>query len=143
MSERDVEVSVSRRFESAAERVFDAWLDASTEGKWLFATPTGEMVRCEINARVGGRFNLTERRDGEDAVHTGEYVAIERPRRLVFTFSAGGTEPTRVTVRIEPWDGGCEVMLTHELAPEWAEYAERPREGWSEILEGLARTLGE
>jgi uncharacterized protein YndB with AHSA1/START domain len=136
-------VSISRRFESTGERVFDAWLDPATVGKWLFATPAGEMVRCEIDARVGGRFNLTERRDGEDAEHTGEYVAIERPRRLVFTFSAGATEPTRVAVDIEPRDGGCEVALTHEMAPEWAEYAERTKEGWSMILDGLAQTMGE
>ena len=34
-------VRVTRRFGAAPQRVFDAWLDAKTAGKWLFATASG------------------------------------------------------------------------------------------------------
>ena len=56
-------LQVVRRFDASAERVFDAWLDPNTAGKWLFATESGQMVRVEIDPRVGGSFNFT-RRDG-------------------------------------------------------------------------------
>lgn len=53
----------------------------------MFATPTGQIARCEIDARVGGTFTIVDRRGGDDIVHAGTYVALERPRLIVFTFS--------------------------------------------------------
>jgi uncharacterized protein YndB with AHSA1/START domain len=96
------------------------------------------MVRAETDPRVGGRFTFTDRRDGVDVVHTGEYLEIDRPRRLVFTFGVPTYSPvmTQVTIEIVPLDGGCELTLTNEGVP--PEYAERGVEGWSRILAGLA-----
>jgi uncharacterized protein YndB with AHSA1/START domain len=95
-------VRVTHHFSAAPERVFDAWLDPQTAGKWLFTTPTGQMVRVEIDARVGGRFVIIDRRNGEDVEHTGEYLEIDRPRRLVFTFGVPKYSPlfNQVTVEI-------------------------------------------
>jgi uncharacterized protein YndB with AHSA1/START domain len=78
---------VTRSFFASPERVFDAWLNPAIARRFLFATPTGEMVRVDIDARVGGKFLIVRRSDGEDMEHVGEYLAIERPRRLVFTFA--------------------------------------------------------
>jgi uncharacterized protein YndB with AHSA1/START domain len=86
-------VQVSRRFSASAERVFDAWLDVERARRWLFATASGEIVRAELDPRVGGRFVLVDRREGEDVEHVGEYVEIERPRRLVFTFGIPRKSP--------------------------------------------------
>ena len=137
-----VTIRVTRRFTASAERVFDAWLDPARIGKWLFATKTGQMVRVEIDARVGGSFVIVDRRDGVDVEHLGTYVEIERPRRLVFTFAVPhySSESTRVTVEITPLGTGCELTLTHEgVLPEWAS---RTESGWNMILDGLAGILG-
>ena len=67
-----VSVCVTRRFSASPERVFDAWLDPDTAGRWLFTTATGQMVRAEVDPRVGSSFTFTERRNGEDVEHTGE-----------------------------------------------------------------------
>ncbi len=48
-------VRVTRRFDASAERVFDAWLGPAKASRFLFATPAGQMVRADIDARVGGR----------------------------------------------------------------------------------------
>jgi uncharacterized protein YndB with AHSA1/START domain len=135
--EKTATLTITRRFDFPIERVFDAWLDPVRAGKFLFATPTGTMVRAEIDARVGGAFNFTDRRDGEDVEHVGSYLVIDRPRRLVFTFAVPkySTQVTRVTLDLVPLPTGCELTLTHEgVLPEWQESG---REGWAKILESL------
>lgn len=137
-----VTVRVARRFDAAPERVFDAWLDRATAGRWLFATPAGQMTVVEIDARVGGAFTFIDRRDGEDIAHTGEYVEIDRPRRLAFDFRVPkfSSESTRISIAFAPSGAGCDLALAHEGV--FAEYASRTEDGWREILEGLAKTLG-
>ncbi len=136
-------VHVSRRFQATPERVFDAWLDPASAGKWLFATPTGRMICVKIDACVGGHYLIVERRDGEDVEHTGEYVEIERPHRLAFTFSVKkySNETDRVTLDITPQVNGCELTLTHTMSLASAEFARRTEQGWADILAGLARVV--
>jgi uncharacterized protein YndB with AHSA1/START domain len=137
-----VSLSVSHSYTAAPERVFDAWIDPALAGKWLFATKTGQMVRVEIDARVGGKFALVDRRDGVDVAHVGEYLEIDRPRRLVFTFSVPLYSPvvTRVSIDIVPTPTGCDLTLTHDdVLPEWATQSQA---GWTMILEALAANVG-
>jgi len=133
-----VSVRVTRRFDASAERVFDAWLDPAVAGRWMFATPSGRMVRAETDPRVGGAFVFVDRRDGEDVEHRGEYVEIVRPSRLVFAFSVPkySAQVDRVTVEITPSGGACVLTLTHERVD--LEYAERTEAGWTAMLEHLA-----
>ncbi|HEY8571722.1 SRPBCC domain-containing protein [Phenylobacterium sp.] len=136
------ELTVTRRYDFPPEKVFDAWLDPAVARRFLFTTSKSEVVVCEIDARVGGRFNIVDRREGqEDIVHVGEYLEIARPRRLVFTFGVPQFDPTmtRVTIDIRREGAGCELVLTHDdVPPEWVE---QDREGWTMILESLSREL--
>ena len=137
-------VTVRRRFHAPAERVFDAFLDPAIARQFLFATQGGTMLRAEVDARVGGRFCFVERRAAGDAEHHGTYVEIDRPRRLVFSFSTDvAVEGDRVSIDIVPVDGGCELQLTQNMRPEWADYAKRTEGGWTMILESLSRVLGD
>ncbi|HLW74970.1 MAG TPA: SRPBCC family protein [Gammaproteobacteria bacterium] len=140
-SNQTVTVKVTRRFKASPERVFDAWLDPAKARLFLFATPTGQVVRADIDARVGGRFLIVDRRDGDDVAHEGEYLEIVRPRRLIFTFGVPkySKEYSRVTIDIVPAAGGCELTLSHEGV--LAEYADKTPEGWGMIFDGLAKLL--
>ncbi|HTV20698.1 MAG TPA: SRPBCC domain-containing protein [Polyangiaceae bacterium] len=137
--EHSVSVRVTHRFSASAERVFDAWLDPSKACKFLFATATGQIVRTEIDARVGGGFTIVDRRNGEDVAHVGTYVAIERPRRLVFELSVPkySADSSRVSIDIQPLDKGCELTLVQHMAPRYAEYKARTGDGWRRILQVL------
>ncbi len=135
-------VVVTRHYDVPAERVFDAFLDVETARRFLFATAAGEMITAEVDARVGGRFTFTERRpEMGDVLHTGEYLEIDRPRRLIFTFGVPQFSPdmTRVTIEIAPSGAGCDLTLTNDDVP--ADYADRNADGWSRILGGLVPAL--
>jgi len=140
--EPTMNIAVTHRFTASAERVFDAWLDPVKAGKWLFSTPTGTMVKVEIDARVGGKFLVIDRRDGVDVDHVGEYVEIDRPRRLVFKFIVPKYTDlwTTVAIDIVALDGGCELTLTHEGV--LTEYTDRTKDGWTMMLDGLDEALG-
>ena len=133
-------VVVKHRFAAAAERVYDAWLDPAKMRTFLFATATGEIVRCDVDARVGGRYAIVDRRDGEDVLHEGAYLELERPRRIVFTLRVPKYSPDedRVTIQITPLPDGCELTLTTETADQWADDTRR---GWTMILDALEPVL--
>jgi len=141
-TEPTVQIRVTHRFSQPPETVFDAWLDPQNAGRWLFATPTGQMIGVEIEPHVGGSFVFVDRREGENIEHTGQYLEIERPRRLAFTFSVPKYSKlgTTVTIDIVPLGTGCALSLTHDGV--LAEYASRTQEGWGKVLAGLAAVLG-
>lgn len=143
MTQKAVKVTVTHQFRASAERVFDAWLNPKKARKFMFATPAGQMVRAEMDPRVGGKFCFVDRRPDGDAEHFGEYLEIERPRRLVFAFAVeqDAKDFDRVTIEITPREVGCELTLTHELKPEWAEYKDRTAQGWTEMLKEIAEVL--
>jgi uncharacterized protein YndB with AHSA1/START domain len=140
----DVQLSVKRQFTASAERVFDAFLDPSRAGQFMFATATGKMVRVEIDARAGGTYAFVDRRDGEDVEHVGEYLEIERPHRLVFTLRVEkhSNDESVVSIEITPRGSGCELTLTQDLPKEYAEHLSRVEEGWGGILDHAAAVVG-
>lgn len=141
IDESKVTVSVSRHFEASPERIFDAWLDPEKAGRFLFKTATGEMQRVEIDSHVGGAYCIVERRNGVDAAHTGKYLELERPRRLVFTLEdTSGFQDTVVAIEIVPADSGCELTLTHEGVLQ--EYKDKVKDGWTMIVGSLANATG-
>jgi uncharacterized protein YndB with AHSA1/START domain len=141
--QKSVRVRVSHRFDATAERVYDAFLDPSKAGKFLFATPTGRIVRCEIDARVGGSFTIVDRRGSEDVLHTGTYLTLERPTRIVFEFAVPkySSDKTTVTIEIAPLARGCELTLTHEMGGQPGDATRRAEKGWRDILDVAAELL--
>ncbi len=134
---------VLHRFSVSAERVFDAWLDVTLLGRWMFGPSVRDerIVRIGLEPKVGGKFSFVVDRQGSEVEHVGEYLEIERPRLLVFTWAVRENLPdtSRVIVEITSLDQGCDVKVTHVMNPEWAAYAEQAAGAWSKMLAALER----
>lgn len=152
MNSIDVTVTVQRTMRASAERVYDAWLDPAMIARW-FAPELGPFERIEIDAQVGGRFSIAQNRkdDSTEDVgagvvdHVGEYLILDRPRHMRFTFGIADLADSEsvVDIQIEPLETGCNVTLTTTLPSEWAHYAERTEQGWKTLIEGIDRVTGE
>lgn len=112
-----VDVAVHRPFPVPAEHVFDAWLTPRRLGQWMFGPGVRDekVVRLDVDPRVGGRFSMLVERGGERIDHVGDYLVIDRPHRLAFTWGVAG-EPdqdgSRVDILVTPTPTGCELRLT-------------------------------
>ena len=142
---------MTRHFNASPERVFDAWINPEAARTWLFASPADERYTAEIDARVGGKWSITARRSGTDYTASGEYLEIDRPRRLVFTFAMLQFSPNsdRITVEIAPSGAGCMVTFTQAGIDIAEELRQLPpgveggtEAGWRLMFDALAATLG-
>ena len=126
---------VRRTIPISRERVFDAWLDPTRLARFMRPGSTARAT-AEVDARVGGRFRIVmyhpNAKTGTE--HTGEYLLIDRPSRLSFTWRSVNTDDraTTVTIDFHDRDGATEVVLTHTQLPPAA--VEDHRKGWSDIL---------
>ena len=136
---------MTRRFDAAPERVFDGWLTPAMIGRFMFGPQLRdeEVLRIEVDPRVGGAFSFLVRRQGQEIDHVGHYLEIDRPRRLAFTWGIVGesADQSRVDIEITPRDRGCALELTHRMDPKWAAHADRVRAGWTTMCDALARAL--
>ena len=136
------ELVVRRTIAARRERVFAAWLDPVALARFM---GPGEVVRTavELDARVGGRFRITMHKPSGAVEHRGEYLAIEPPARLSFTWISVNTDlqPSEVTVEFLEKGAATEVVLTHRRLP--PRMVGPHREGWTDILTKLeAAALG-
>ncbi len=84
---------------------------------------------------VGGRYRI----DGPGAgmAVSGEYVSVEPPNRLAFTWRWDGeTEETLVTLELVATGDGTRLALTHERFSDDAD-RDNHAKGWSDCLDRL------
>lgn len=123
---------VEIRIAASPETVFDFFTDPDKMIQWMGRSAeldprAGGTLRCDINGRDVAR---------------GEYVAVDRPNRIVFTWGWEGEEPTvapgvsTVEVTLSRDGEGTQLRLVHRDLPS-AESAANHGQGWDHYLERL------
>src|SRR6185437_1688877 len=138
-------VRVTRRVKAQPDRVFDAWLDAEAARTFLFALRTDDPVDSEMDPRVGGRFRIAQRGASGDVEYVGEFLAVDRPYRLVFSLFVEkyAQRDDRVMLELAPVGQESLLVLTHEYDLSSETQRARIQAGWETSLDGLASLCGE
>lgn len=144
MSDDAITLVVRRTIAASAERLFGAWTDPEQLRAW-WGPADVVCTHAEVDARVGGRYRIGNTlADGNVVFIVGEFVAVEPPRRLVYTWSIEGEEAApieRVTVRFDPRGEETEVIVLHERITD-APTRDAHRAGWEGCLDGLVAIHG-
>jgi uncharacterized protein YndB with AHSA1/START domain len=136
-------LTIRREIAAPAETLFDAWLDAQSLASWM--RPDGiRETRAETDPRVGGAFRIVMVADESDVMHMGTYREINRPHRLVFTWSSPATHfrDSLVTVTFQPSSSGSTVVEIHQAGLPDEEAQISHHKGWSDALGELSHMLG-
>lgn len=137
---RGFELTITKQLPASPEEVFSAWLDPDHLKQWI--APMGTASVPLLEPRVGGRYRIDMHGENATYVHQGEYLELESPRRLQFTWISDGTEQQSsvVTIELAESDGGTLLTLKHEKLPS-TQSAENHQGGWAAIAENLAKVL--
>ena len=135
----DLTVNIDKIINAPIEKVFDAWLNPKMLSKFMKGMPDKTDTDVEINAREGGLFTFVMHVGDEKIPHTGKYVEISRPHKLVFTWESQYSVVDNSTVTLNFTkidDNKTNISLSHvKFIDEEARSGHE--EGWSNILDKL------
>jgi len=142
MSDSSIHLVVRRTIRATPQRVFAAWTTPEQLMTWW--GPKG--VRCpsaEVDLREGGTYRFGNEMPSGDMVWiSGEFEVIDRPNKLIYTWSVepAAAASERVTVRFEAREVGTEVVIVHERITSEAA-RDQHEHGWNGCLDGLVVML--
>jgi uncharacterized protein YndB with AHSA1/START domain len=128
-------------FPQPREQVWDAIADSETLAEWMFPN--------NFEPRLGHRFTFhvppNPKVNFEGLTVDCEVLECTPPERLVFSWSAGELEGTRVSFRLEPDGAGSRLLFEHsgfELSQTFGEQAFHGAEyGWARMLKQLSEVV--
>jgi uncharacterized protein YndB with AHSA1/START domain len=133
--EGDESVEVETRVQASPDIVFSFFTDPQKYARW-------QGQRAELDPRPGGRYRVDM--DGTN-VARGEYVEVDPPHRVVFTWGFEGNAglppgSSRVEVTLIPDGDGTIVRLRHTGLPDPNARAQH-RAGWQQYSQRLAEVF--
>ena len=144
MTEAPARAAVVRRLLPAPPQVvYDEWLDPGALADWMCPRP----ARCrniQSEPRLGGRLRIDIEDGGTQFWVSGEYLVLDRPRRLSFSWSCSSwPDPglkSVVNELLEPRENEQTFMtIEHTLLP--PDLVGQHERGWTAIAQQLAEEL--
>lgn len=129
-------IEVQRHIRARPETVFPYFTDPARYVRWMG-------VEAILDARPGGIYRV---RVPQGRYAVGEFVAVEPPQRVVFTWGWEGDPSippgsSTVTITLTPTEDGTLITLVHDGLPDPTSEALHTQ-GWERYLTRLATAGG-
>jgi uncharacterized protein YndB with AHSA1/START domain len=116
--QQQAQVSLTRTYPVAAEKVWRAWTDPQQLSQWFGpARGQADVKAAEIDLREGGRFRFNfNMPDGDNNEASGVYQQVQPHQRLVFSWAWRSTPErvSRISITLTPVAGGTELQFVHD-----------------------------
>jgi len=111
--------------------------------RWLHPAPDWDTPEAEVDLRVGGKVRVVMRKpDGAEVEAQGEYTLIDRPRRLVMTWTFGDDPSNQQLIELSfSESGGSTTVLMVNSGISTSERRDAQDWGWHGCLDELERVL--
>jgi uncharacterized protein YndB with AHSA1/START domain len=136
-------IRIERTFGASAEEVFDAWTSPEVMRRWFHPASDWGTPEAEVDLRVGGKVRVVMRKpDGTEVEAQGKYTLIDRPHRLVmtWTFDDDPSNEQLLELDFSESEGSTTVRLVNNrISTDGRRGAQD--EGWQGCLDELERAL--
>ena len=136
-------VRIERTFAASAEEVFDAWTSPEVMRRWFHCDPAWDTPVAEVDLQVGGKIRVVMRRpDGTEVEAQGIFTLIDRPHRLVmtWTFDDDPSNEQLLELSLTESEGATTVLLINSRIST-DERRDEQAKGWQGCLDELDRLL--
>jgi uncharacterized protein YndB with AHSA1/START domain len=132
----DTEIVMTRTFDAPRELVFEAHTSCEHMSRW-WGPRKYEVVECDIDFRTGGTWRIVHRGpDAKVVTFSGEYLEIQSPERITWTFAFNDNPGGPETYTFEEHDGKTTITSR-------AQFPSKEMRDWviaSGMEEGAAET---
>jgi uncharacterized protein YndB with AHSA1/START domain len=138
------DIVIERVLPARPSVVFEHWSVAESMAQWMCPAEGMKSASVALDFRVGGRFEIVMHGE-QDYRQTGEFLEIERDRRIVMSWVSDWMPAHERTtlVRVDLEASGSDetrLVLTHTSLPEGDAY-DGHVEGWGRILRLLSESV--
>lgn len=140
MTKPDLRLEIRRWIDATPEFLFDAWTEPESLMQW-WGPENAECPEAHMDLQPGGLYRIANAFPNGNVVWiNGEFLEIQRPEKLVYTWRVGEAEANsfleKVTVFFQPVNGGTEIHIIHEGLRN-QKILESHQHGWVGCLDGL------
>jgi len=130
-------LDITRNLAAPPERVWQAFTDPAALDTWFWPHLDGS---ADVDLRIGGGYRIVGPKAGIEVA--GEYLEINPPKRLVFTWRWSG-EPVEslVTLELTATADGTVLSIVHDRFAD-ATSRDAHEQGWNDCLDRLPGWLG-
>ena len=139
---KPVNISLSKSIDAPAQKGFDHWLIPVFVGEWMFGPHIKQekLIELKNTVRRGGSFSFTVNQQGKVVEHSGSYLELDIPNRLVFNWKSNLYPDceSQISVRFQEENGKTRMKINIRLDAALENFRDEIKQQWAMRCNALA-----